>query len=139
MPLNLGFLLYSFVSVAKNSSWRQLPVIVLCDCCVHVTSIPITLITIQLARAESLNFSSIRCLFCRLFMDMTDVHCSKIITEFDVLFRSWYKIYKNIKRNKLDNLVRAAAAKGCQGDSPGIWKTTGPHSHWVALHMALSS
>lgn len=49
---------------------------------------------------------------------MTDVYCSKIIMEFDVLFRSWYKIHKNIKRNKLDNVTGTAAAKGISGHLP---------------------
>lgn len=117
---------------------KVITITILCDCCVHVTDIIITLIIIQLAKAELLNFSSIHCLFCRLFIVMTDVYCSKIIMEFDTLFRNWYEIYKNTKRNKLDNLKGLQLLKGYQDSSPRSLKTSCQNNQWIALFITFS-
>lgn len=135
MPLNLGFLLHSYICcqelflkviTSNYSLW------LLCACHKHYHYSNYNIVS--QSWIVKFQFNS---LFCRLFIDMTDVYCSKIIMECDILFRSWYKIYKNIKRNKLDNLVRAAAAKGYQGNSPKIWKTPCQNNHWKAFYNIL--
>lgn len=81
-----------------------------------MSHIIITLIIIQLAKAEWLTFSSMKCLFCSLFIDMTDVHWSKIMMEFDYTFQSWYKTYKNTRKNKSGNLVGVQLLTGYDGN-----------------------
>lgn len=102
-----------------------------------ISDIIITLIIIQLAKAEWLTFSSIKCLFCSLFIDMTDVYCSKIIMEFDT-FQSWYKTYKNTRKNKSDNLVGNAAASGIWGQFAKVLKSVCQNTQWTVLSVAFS-